>query len=197
MRQIAFFDFDGTVTYKDTLLEIAKYYKGKAAWAAGMLVLSPWLVAMKLKLVSNTKIKERYLHYFFGGIAADTYQKMCDDFQAEKLPLLIRPAALAEIRKHQENGTPVVLVSASPENWLKAWCAANNITCIATRLEIREGVVTGKIAGKNCYGPEKVRRIRELYDLGDYDRVFCYGDSGGDRELLQIADEAHYKPFRQ
>lgn len=196
MRQIAFFDFDGTITYKDTLLEIVKYYKGKPAWMAGMLLLSPGLIAMKLKLASNTRTKERYLRHFFGGMRLEDFQNICDAFQRERFASLIRPAALEAIRHHQQNDTPVVLVSASAENWLKGWCAANNITCIATRLEIRNGVVTGKIDGNNCHGPEKVKRIRELYDLGAYEKVFCYGDSGGDRQLLQIADEAHYKPFR-
>ncbi len=196
VRQIAFFDFDGTVTYKDTLLEIAKYYKGKAAWLAGMLQLSPGLVAMKLRLLSNTAVKEQYLRRFFGGMRLNDFQQMCDAFQSDCYGRLIRPAALEAIQRHQRHNTPVVLVSASPENWLKGWCANNNITCIATRLEINEGIVTGKIAGQNCYGPEKVRRIQELYRLEEYDRVYCYGDSSGDRELLQIAHEPHYKPFR-
>lgn len=196
MRQIAFFDFDGTVTYRDTLLEIVKFSKGKTAWLAGMLLLLPWLVGMKLKLVSNARTKERYLSFFFGGMGAGDFQQICDTFQKEKLPSLIRPGALAAIRRHQENKVPVVFVSASPENWLKGWCASNDITCIATRLELQNGVVTGKIAGNNCYGPEKVRRIRERYDLGEYDLVYCYGDSGGDKEMLEIADEPHYKPFR-
>lgn len=197
MRQIAFFDFDGTITYKDSLLEIAKYQKGKIAWLIGMLVLLPRLIAMKLKLIPNAVMKEHYLTYFFGGISVNRFQEMCAEFQKACFTKLIRPAAITEIRRHQQNGTPVVLVSASPENWLKGWCRENNITCIATRLQVENGSITGKIDGKNCYGPEKVNRIKELYKLDTYDQIFCYGDSGGDREMLQIATEAHYKPFRK
>ncbi len=196
MRQIAFFDFDGTITYKDTLLEIAKFHKGKAAWLVGMLLLSPLLIGMKLKLVNNTRMKERYLSFFFGGISVEDFQILCEAFVQQKIPALLRPGALAEIKKHQDAGTPVVLVSASPENWLKSWCAANNITCIATRLAVKDGLITGTIDGNNCFGPEKVRRIRELYDLSDFQQIFCYGDSSGDRELLEIATSPHYKPFR-
>lgn len=196
MRQIAFFDFDGTITYKDTLLEIAKFHKGKAAWLVGMLLLSPLLIGMKLKLVNNTRMKERYLSFFFGGISVEDFQILCEAFVQQKIPALLRPGALAEIKKHQDAGTPVVLVSASPENWLKSWCAANNITCIATRLAVKDGLITGTIDGHNCFGPEKVRRIRELYDLSDFQQIFCYGDSSGDRELLEIATSPHYKPFR-
>ncbi|MBX3238799.1 MAG: HAD-IB family hydrolase [Chitinophagaceae bacterium] len=196
MRKIAFFDFDGTITYKDTLLEIVRFNKGDMAWALGMMSLSPWLVAMKLKLTPNDVIKQKYLTRFFGGTREEVFKQVCDDFVSQKLPPLIRPLAMEEIKKHQRNQTEVVVVSASPEDWLKGWCRTNDIVCIGTRLEKKNGFITGRIEGKNCYGPEKVNRIRQLYNLDEYDEIFSYGDSGGDREMLALANFSHYKPFR-
>jgi len=61
---------------------------------------------------------------------------------------------------------------------------------------MKGGVVTGKLLSKNCYGIEKANRIQEVYNLSDYKHIYAYGDSRGDRELLELADESFYKPFR-
>ena len=44
---------------------------------------------------------------------------------------------------------------------------------------------------------EKVRRVKERYNLDDYDHIYAYGDSRGDKELLELADEGFYQPFRE
>ena len=62
-------------------------------------------------------------------------------------------------------------------------------------LEIKDKTITGKTFKKNCHDPEKVKRIRELYNLSDYKYIYAYGNSRGDHEMLDIADERHYKPF--
>jgi len=66
---------------------------------------------------------------------------------------------------------------------------------ISTRLETKDGLLTGNFATPNCYGPEKVRRIREVVDLSAYQTVYAYGDSRGDREMLEIAHEKGYRVF--
>jgi phosphoserine phosphatase len=58
------------------------------------------------------------------------------------------------------------------------------------------GRFAGRYDGSNCHGIEKVRRIRECFDLNEFDRVYAYGDTPGDRPMLTLADEAFYKPFR-
>ncbi|MBX3255049.1 MAG: haloacid dehalogenase-like hydrolase [Chitinophagaceae bacterium] len=195
-KNIAFFDFDGTITYKDTLPEIIKYQKGTFTFYSGMIRLSPWLIAMKLKLISNSAAKQKLLTLFFGRMTETEFQQKCDSFISNKLPSLVRPGALAEIKKHQSNNTPVVIVSASPQNWLTGWCHAHNVACIATRLEVVNGYITGRIDGKNCYGEEKVNRINNLYNLAVYNDIFCYGDTKGDKPMLKLATFSFYKPFR-
>ncbi len=62
--------------------------------------------------------------------------------------------------------------------------------------KIKNGIVTGKFSTKNCYGIEKANRVQEVYNFDDYDHIYAYGDSRGDKELLELADESFYKPFR-
>ncbi|MFT3700846.1 MAG: HAD-IB family hydrolase [Agriterribacter sp.] len=195
-KSIAFFDFDGTITFKDTLLEIIKYQRGSAGLYAGMLQLSPWMVAMKLKLISNQTAKEKLLAHFFKNTPVDVFQKNCDDFAQAMFPSLIRPKALEQIQAFKAAGTRVVIVSASPQNWLSFWCNINGLDCIGTILQKKNNLITGNIEGLNCYGEEKVRRIKAQYNLADYTQISCYGDTNGDKPMLALGTEAYYKPFR-
>jgi HAD superfamily phosphoserine phosphatase-like hydrolase len=102
-----------------------------------------------------------------------------------------------KIAWHKEQGNKVVIVSASMECWLKPWCDKHNLELIATKIEIKEDVLTGKFLTKNCHGIEKVNRINKIYVLSEYDYIYAYGDSSGDRELLSLANEKFYKPFRK
>ena len=195
-KRIAFFDFDGTITTKDTLLEIIKYQKGTPSFYLGFLLCSPFLVAYKLKLISNQAAKEITLRYFFGKTPVAAFNERCNAFAAEKLEPLIRPGAYTEIEKLKAAGAEVVLVSASAENWLSQWCRQHELTLIATRLEIKNDRLTGKIAGNNCHGQEKVDRINAAYDLSQYDEVYAYGDTKGDKPMLKLATFGFYRPFR-
>lgn len=193
---IAFFDFDGTITNRDSFIDFIKFYRGKVATYTGLFRMLPILIAYKARIVPNWKAKEKVLTYFFAGEPIEKFQQNCDRYAEERLPHIIRVSALQAIKKHQAVGTDIYLVSASPENWLSNWCRRKGIKLIASRLQVRDGKLTGKLVGKNCYGPEKVARIREEVTLTDYYHVYCYGDSRGDREMLSLADYAYYRPFR-
>ena len=193
---LVLFDFDGTITRKDTLLDFIKFYRGNASFYAGMLFLLPTLVALKLRLIPNWRAKERVLMYFIGGTAEKSFRQTCHTYARQRLPSLIKDSALQKIRAFQAQGADVYLVSASAEHWLTDWCQSNGLHLIATRLEVQAGVLTGKIAGKNCYGSEKAHRIRQEVDLSRYDTIYGYGDSRGDREMLQLAHIPHYRFFK-
>jgi phosphoserine phosphatase len=66
---------------------------------------------------------------------------------------------------------------------------------IATKLEIKNSTVTGKLQTKNCYGSEKSVRVKEAYNLDDFDHIYVYGDSRGDRELLNLAHTKNFRVF--
>ncbi len=196
MKRIAFFDLDGTITTKDTMFELIRHQKGNRKFYFGFLVNIPVLAALKLKLLSNQAAKEKLLSYFFRGADVAVFQSSCDAFAADTLPLLIRPGVLEEIKKLQQKGFHVTIVSASAENWIKKWTDQMAVGLISTQLEVIDDKLTGKIAGKNCNGAEKAARIKSMYNLSEFDDIYCYGDSNGDKQMLALATKAHYKPFR-
>jgi HAD superfamily hydrolase (TIGR01490 family) len=195
-KKLVLFDFDGTITTKDTLLEFLIFYKGFASFLWGMFLLSPVLISYLLKIIPNWKGKEIVLSYFLGGAPADHFNKRCREFSEEILPKLIRPGALKAINEYKAQGAMVAVVSASAENWVAPWCEKNGLICLATQLELHDEKITGKLCSANCYGPEKVKRIRQYFLLSDFDEIIAYGDSSGDREMFAIAHQQFYKPFR-
>jgi phosphatidylglycerophosphatase C len=197
VKKIAFFDFDGTITTKDTLLELIKYQKGKAGFYTGFLMNTPFLVALKMKLVSNQAVKERMLSYFFKGMDLKSFQLGCDQFIDNALPAMIRPGALEEIKRLKAEGFEVVVVSASPVNWIKKWSDAAGLGLIATKLQTINGALTGYIDGINNNAAEKAVRIRGEFNLPEYDEIYCYGDSSGDKAMLRLGTKTFYKPFRK
>jgi HAD superfamily hydrolase (TIGR01490 family) len=195
-RGIAFFDFDGTITSRDTLLEFIRFSKGSFHFWLGFFLNSPYILAYKLKIISNQKAKEKVLSFFFKQTPLVEFQKVCDEFSSQHIPKLVRPKAMEEINEHNKNGVVVVIVSASPKNWILKWAETIGAEVISTELESKDGLLTGNILGKNCHRHEKVRLIHARYALKEYSEIYAYGDTNGDRPMLGLADYSYFKPFR-
>ena len=91
MKKIYAFDFDGTLTTKDTLLEFIRFAKGNVGLAVGFLYYSPLIILMKLHLYPNWKAKQQVFSYFFKGMNIDDFNALCIHF-AEQNKHLLRPA---------------------------------------------------------------------------------------------------------
>ncbi len=193
---LALFDFDGTITRRDTLFDFIRFYRGKGTLYRGLVQLSPVLLAFKLGFIANWVAKERVLTHFFGGEPQAEFRRRAAEYDRQRLPQIIRPSALREINELKGKKATIYVVSASAEDWIRPWCESLGIHLIATRLETQRQKITGKIVGKNCYGSEKVRRIKEEIDLEHYPTIYAYGDSPGDHELLAVAHYPHYRYFK-
>lgn len=192
---IAFFDFDGTITTKDTLIEFIKYAVGLPRFICGFIALLPMLVLFKLKLIPNYKAKQMMISYFFKGWSIEKFTIKAQGFSSNMIDPIVRDGALKRLQWHKDQGDEIVVVSASMECWLKPWCEKYDLKLISTKLELENGVVTGKFLTKNCHGQEKVNRIKEKYDLNQYDKIYVYGDSSGDTQMLELGDEKFYKYY--
>lgn len=194
MQTIYLFDFDGTVTKGDTLLAIARQHKGSVHLWLWMLLHGPLLVLMKLGVCSNAAVKERFFRHFFGGMSILAFNRLCEQF-AEKHVNMVRRSALKRISEANEQRARVLIVSASIDNWVMAMMQQFdvNIEVVGTQIEVVDGLLTGRFTTPNCYGEEKVNRIRALILDREQVKLIAFGDSRGDREMLDFADEAHYK----
>ena len=193
---LAIFDFDGTISTKDSFEDFIFFTHGFTKTVLGILINSPILVLYLLKIISNEQAKQKIFAHFYGGWEADRFKTLATQYTQKYLPKILRPKALERLAWHKKEGHKIVVVSASFENYLSIWCQNEGIDLIATQVEIKEGNLTGQFASPNCYGDEKVRRINQIFNLKDFSTIYAYGDSRGDLPLKTIATEFHYKPFR-
>lgn len=211
-KKIYCFDFDGTLTTSDTLLEFIKFAKGKGRFLMVFLMYSPMLALMKLHLYPNWKAKQKIFAHLFAGMRIERFDKLCQEFAECNLHLL-RPDSIHCIHQALSEGAQVFIVSASIDNWVRPFFhhrGITDITVLGTQIEVVDGKVTGRFKTNNCYGEEKVHRICEAltattinaygttslsFDRTQYD-IEAFGDSRGDQEMLTFADKGHYKPFR-
>lgn len=194
-EHLVLFDFDGTLTTRDTLFEFCRFHAGEFKFVFGILILLPVLVGQRLKLVSAQRAKEIFLSHFIGGLESKHFNEICQRF-ARHLAGLIRTEAISAIEKYRLQKARMIIVSASPENWIIPWAEQQGIEVIATQLEVKNSYLTGKISGKNCNGIEKVNRINEVLTVSDYQQITAYGDSNGDIPMLNLAQHKFFKPFR-
>lgn len=193
---LALFDFDGTITSKDTLFEFCRFKVGNTRFVIGLAFLAPILILQRLKVISAQRAKERFLNYFIGTLPQEKFNGLCQSFADKKIPALVRKGALDTLNQYKTNGTRIIIVSASPENWIKPWANPLGIEVIATRLVVSNGSISGKIDGKNCNGDEKVNRIKNEVNPEHYAIITAYGDSTGDVPMLNLAHQKFFKPFR-
>lgn len=187
---VAAFDFDGTITKRDTFIPFALFVVGLKKWLRVLIRLIPSAALFLFRAISRKELKERALTLFFKGMPYKDLQKQADEFAKELLPRFVKKKALKTLEWHQEQGHKIVIISASPELYLIPWARPLKIdNVIASRLEVDDGKkITGRLVGLNCRGAEKVRRLKELMGGEKNYELYAYGDSQGDRELLSFAD---------
>ena len=188
MKTIYAFDFDGTITSRDTLIEFIRFVFGTRRMILGFLLHLPWLLLMRLGLYDNGKAKQRVFKHFFGGMELTAFNSHCELF-AQSHAYLIRPDMERLLANLQEECQEVVVVSASITNWVVPFFEGKGVRVIGTEVEVADNCLTGFFSTANCYGKEKVARLLETYpDRSSY-RLVAYGDSRGDREMLEFADK--------
>ena len=190
---LALFDFDGTISFRDSFGDFIAYAVGRGRFILGTVLLSPMLFGYALGFIRNWRAKEIVSSYFFGGWDCRSFEGLASKYSRERLPGIVREIALDKIKWHKLKGDTVVVVSASIDLWLADWCNVHDLDLIATKLEVKEGRVTGRFLTKNCSGKEKARRIEEQYDLKSFDYIYAYGDTPGDRAMLDLANEKYYR----
>lgn len=191
---IAAFDFDGTISTSDSLRDFVRYVVGDRRLALGGIRTAPWLAGMMLGLCDRRSAKAHFLAATLGGMPQRELEDAAQDYATQRLPALIRPEMAARVQEHRRCGHRLVLVSASPALYLTVWAAHEGFDAVlATELEFRDGRFSGRLASPNCWGPEKVRRLRQWCGGHQPPVLYAYGDSRGDLEMLALADHAWHR----
>jgi phosphatidylglycerophosphatase C len=195
--RVVAFDFDGTLTCKDSFAAFLVYTCGPARVAAAF-ALQPSLGLDYLRTRDRGVLKARLLHHLMGPIRQDELETQMRAFVTRTGMTLFRPDALETWRSYENAGVQRVIVTASPDLLVGGFgrmIGADRV--IGTRLGFSaEGRLLPMLHGENCRCEEKVRRLREAF--GDaFHLQAAYGDTSGDKEMLVMADQGYYRVFTQ
>lgn len=187
MKTLALFDFDGTLYKKDSLLEFTKFAKRNFAFYKGIFLLSPYLVGYKLGFLNNEKVKIKFITYFFKDLEIEKFKSLGIAFSLQKIQQDVNTNTFNIFKNHIESNHQVLIVTASFPEWIEPWSNQYKVKVIGTKAEVINNKITGKFSSKNCFGEEKVNRIKELINLNEYDQIFVYGSGKGDEQMLTLA----------
>lgn len=194
MKNMVAFDFDGTLTKRDTFIEFIKFSRGKVNFYCSLpFIIVVWVMS-KLKIITTHNAKEKIFTHFFKGLSKLKFDNYCNGFKVN-IDHILRDNAKVTIENHLKNQSEVLIISASIENWIQPWALSNGIeTVLATQIEINgRGVLTGKFSSPNCNGEEKVNRLLQKFPNIKAYHLTVYGDTDGDKALISIADKAFYR----
>lgn len=194
---VAVFDFDKTLTVKHSFWRFLRMLAGPVRFWAALAPLSPGLIRFAAGRLPLLQMREQVMGYFLTGFPEDRWRDTARRYAVDVIPEWIRPEALARLRWHQSQGHRTVLISNAPEDYLRPWAELVGIDDVSGSVfEIRDGLLAGGLVGTHCFGPEKVVRLKALLGCLDDYEVYAYGDSGGDREMLAVADHAFFRTFK-
>ena len=195
---IAAFDFDGTLTRRDTFMPFLARGLGWPRFLLALLKCSPWLLAFALRLIPNHVAKQRLMLATLKGKSLAEVDDWATRWLTADFPGQLRSWTLAQLTQHQQAGHCCVMVSASPDIYLRHVARQMGFdTLICTEMEADSGVLTGHMRTPNCYGEQKVLRLKawmqERFGTDTGFKLYAYGDTPGDKSMLGMAQHAFYR----
>ena len=113
MKKLIIFDFDGTLTKRDTLRPFVKYIAASQKCNYKLFMFYCLLVQLKLKFIADKPFKEAFLRLFIKGMNVTEVQKMVDSFFDDQLQYLLNDVIFEKLKNHIASGERVYLASAN------------------------------------------------------------------------------------
>ena len=190
--KIAIFDVDYTLITIDSMIYLLFWsIKKKASIILYIPIILFKLVIYYLGIIDIKKAKEAmYIPIKF--LSAN----QLEEFYEKVLLNKINKTVMNRLELHKNAGYYILLVSSSPENYLKYFSRHKYIDgVIGTKLIVGEKKYANKIEGENCKGIEKVKRIHEYLEKEgleiDYNYSFAYSDSSSDKPMLTLVKNSY------
>lgn len=187
---VAAFDVDGTLTRRDCVVPFLVRLVGWPRLVAIALSRPLLLFRTAIGRGDRDRVKAHVVGRAVRGIDARRLSEEGSRFATTVASNWLRSDVMGRLSWHREQGHRIVLVSASLRPYLEPFAehvlgGVDAVLC--TDVEIGpDGRCTGRLAGRNCRGPEKARRLSDWVPASGA-VIWAYGDSAGDREMLAMA----------
>lgn len=202
MEKLAIFDVDYTLTRKETLMELFKYsikldkgnlkYLPRAAYCG---------ILYGVGVFNEKQVKQCFLK-FIKGLSEKEVDKLADKFYEERLSKILYSDGINHLKKLKAEGYRVILISASPEFYMKKFYNIPEVDFImGTRFSFNEDKFACLMDGLNCKGEEKVVRLKKYLEENnievDYENSHMYSDSLSDLPLLKLVGNPHLINYKK
>ena len=193
---LAAFDFDGTLTVRDSFRAFLTWRFDTLRLTSGLLRLTPAFLRYAWNQ-DRGGLKASLVAEFLAPRSIVELEADAERFADAEAHNLFRPDAVATWREWGERGARRVIVTASPDVLVAPFARRLGADALlGTRLGLdAQGRLTGALDGPNCRGAEKVVRLKAAFGE-DVRLAAAYGDTAGDREMLAIAEAPGYRVFR-
>jgi phosphatidylglycerophosphatase C len=194
---LAVFDFDGTLTYRDSFVPFLRFAFGNKIFIRKLLRMARPSHSYLMKRISRDDLKAQLIRTFLRGVTLAWLEQQAQYFCDKSWAQLMRPKGLVAVSDQLLGGATVTICSASPALTLKPFAAKLGVQLIGTQLEAVNGILTGEIEGQNCRCVQKVMRLEAEYGSLKHYLVRAWGDSPGDEQLLAVAQEPRWREFHK
>ncbi|MFV0152485.1 HAD-IB family phosphatase [Empedobacter falsenii] len=193
-RNLYLFDFDGTLTKKDTLFDFLKF-SFPSLYLKQFILFIPLFALSKLKVIDAGKVKEQFVGRFVKGKSYTEINQLAQNYFEKNHENLIYSKA-DEYIKSLSNYNDKFIVSASVDFWLQPFADYYEMGLICTQAKLDEkGFYTGDFVSPNCNHHEKKNRIEKEIDLSLYDEIIAFGDTKGDEAMFSLASTSNFRYF--
>jgi len=189
-RAAAFFDLDKTVIAKASLIAFSRPFYREGLVTRRILAKGIWGQALFLRFGARPEALER-LRLRMLALTEGWEQERVKRIVADTLNQVVGPITYKEavelIAKHKDEGRPVYIVSAAPEEIvepLARYLGAEE--AIASQAAVSAGRYTGQLLNYT-YGPQKAATIRLIAERDNLDLTesWAYSDSATDLPMLE------------
>ncbi|MDR1876310.1 MAG: HAD-IB family hydrolase [Flavobacteriaceae bacterium] len=187
------FDFDGTITNKDTLFDFLQF-SFPQKYTSAFIKFIPLFFLIKFKVLSAGRVKQKFISHFLKGKSKKEIENLAQHYFEARKNIILRPKALEYI-KNLAHEPHKYIVTASLGIWVKPFAKHLGLRLISTESDFDNDVFTGKFASPNCNYKEKVVRIIKEIQLTQFREVYAFGDSKGDKYMLELATTPHFRYF--
>ena len=189
---LAAFDFDGTLVPRDSFVAFLRLVGGRRTVNAALVRSWRAVAGARSAPAWRDAVKSNLVRTVLAGRDQEEIGPLTESY-ASTVAAQVTPPMRALLARHREAGHSTVIVSASLEIYLEPAATVLEIDAVlGTRLEVgADGKFTGRLEGANCRGVEKARRLAQwMSERGldpDLVPLWAYGDSAGDRQMLELA----------
>jgi|GEM_PF-5610516 len=180
---IAIFDFDKTLTTKDSFLLFSLF---AARTLHEKIVVLGLAILCKFGFLSNGSYKGLVLDHVWLDREIGEKQELLRSFQTE-LKSIENRTVVNMLMQHHDNGDTVVVLSASPGFYLESHVHSWTADAIVHGSSLADA--DGRITIDNLYGEAKARIARDLINQHAPSRVIVYTDHLSDLALIKLATD--------